>query len=645
MSGAAVVSGSRAAQLAKGALRRLAQAQQEPTPENYARAYAEEAGQPATVLPDRARAPLDRLLARSVEDSARREELLNAFMHGRWEQVSPALERLAPAPGGPAWAALIERLLRGLERGSRQWSMARKKESLQRVLDGSRSDAQRLQQRITSLLGAWESENTAAAEAAEPAVDAKADIAADIATEATAVNPPPLPAAATSAGAAADAAPLGPAAGAVIDAAHGPRGADSAVSAQGGPDGSPTTGPTNTATAWPATVGPWRAALAAGLPPGDLRAGELADALARLADQLVADGPTQATLVSLEQLCQTIQGLFAHRHRLLDQAGSLCIELGHSLADLAEDESWARGQAEALQARLADGLNARSVRAASEILAEARSSQARVRGERQAARDALKELLQRLLSEIGALDEQTGRFQDKVGEHLQTIERADSIDGLTGVVRELLDDSRAVQELVHDTHQRMMADHARASALEQQVRTLEGELRRLSDEVSTDALTQVANRRGLMQAFAAESARREAEDGAAPLAVGLIDIDNFKKLNDNLGHAAGDKALQALAAAVRDKLRPVDHLARFGGEEFVVLLPGTALAEAQQALTRLQRALSASLFMHDNKEVFVTFSAGVTAWRPGEALEAALERADEALYEAKRSGKNRTCTA
>ena len=613
------------AQLAKGALRRLAIAHQEPTPENYARAYAEEAGQGPEVLPERARALLERLAARWSDESARRGELVAAFMQGQWDQVASTLERggQGAAAQAQAWAMLLERLQRGLERGGRQWSAARKKESLQRVLDGSRSDMQRLQQRLTALLTAWEGDAPLAADPAETGEEGALTEAAD------AVDMTQAAAASAASDAAGDH-------GVAATSSFAP---DVAAPGAANPPRDEPVGD------WPRAVERLRLTVGAGLPPDERRAQALADRLGSLADELAAAGPTPPRLAELDRVCAEVCRLFAHRHHLAEQAGQLCAELGQGLVELAEDESWARGQAQTLRERLGEGLNARSMRAATAILAETRERHARVRDERNEARDALKQLIHRLLGEIGELGAQAGRFHDNVGRHAQAIEQAQTLGSLAGVVRELLDDSREVRDRVVQAQQRMASEQARASALEAKVRALEGELRKLSDEVCTDALTQVANRRGLAQAFAAETARREVEAGQAVLAVGLLDIDNFKKLNDKLGHAAGDKALTALAAAVRERLRPVDHLARFGGEEFVVLLPGTQVAEAQQALTRLQRALSAALFMHEQTEVFVTFSAGVTQWLPGESLESALERADEALYEAKHSGKNRTCAA
>jgi diguanylate cyclase len=286
----------------------------------------------------------------------------------------------------------------------------------------------------------------------------------------------------------------------------------------------------------------------------------------------------------------------------------------------------------------------RGVRSAADLLADTRQRQQALQAERRAARDALKDLLGRMLGEVDQLGEHTDRFHQAVSGHADAIARADSLEGLATVVTAMLQDSRDVQSAVGRSQQRLQHDRDQADGLERRVRELEAELRRLSDEVCTDALTQVANRRGLATAFAAEQARCQRAD-AAPLAVALMDVDNFKKLNDTLGHAAGDVALKSLAAAVRERLRPVDHLARFGGEEFVVLMPATALDEARQALSRLQRELTASLFMHEGQDVFVTFSAGVTLWRDCETLETTLARADEALYEAKRTGKNRTCTA
>jgi diguanylate cyclase len=328
---------------------------------------------------------------------------------------------------------------------------------------------------------------------------------------------------------------------------------------------------------------------------------------------------------------------------MFDQLGALCGELTASLTDLAENDSWAQGQCAAMQSKIDEGLSARGIRAVSELLRDTRERQGVLRAERERARDSLKGLITQMLSELDQLGSQTGNFHESVGRYADVIEKADSLESLAGVVREMVEESRTVQALVQQTQTRLQDEHARAQGLNQRVVELEGEMRRLSDEVSTDQLTQVANRRGLLQAFETERARLERT--GATMSIGLLDIDNFKRLNDTLGHAAGDQALKALAAVVGKTLRPTDSVARYGGEEFVVLLPDTPVEEGQQILTRLQRSLSVGLFMHEEKQVFVTFSAGVTAFRLGEPIEAALERADQALYDAKRNGKNRTCVA
>jgi diguanylate cyclase len=246
-----------------------------------------------------------------------------------------------------------------------------------------------------------------------------------------------------------------------------------------------------------------------------------------------------------------------------------------------------------------------------------------------------------MLQDLGQLNDHTGRFNAHLGRYVEVIGQADSLEGLADVVREMVDETRSVHTLVAETSGRLQDEHAKATALASRVQDLEKELQRLSDEVSTDQLTQVANRRGLLRQFESMSALSERQ--ASPLCVSILDLDNFKKLNDTLGHQTGDEALKFLARRVGDGLRPTDTLARYGGEEFVVLLPDTPVEEGQKVLTRVQRLLSAELFMHENKQTFVTFSAGVTLYRPGEPLEAALQRADEALYEAKRNVMNRTC--
>jgi diguanylate cyclase len=380
------------------------------------------------------------------------------------------------------------------------------------------------------------------------------------------------------------------------------------------------------------------------LPPGDEQAAALACDLGEQSEQWRDHGADPALVAAVESTCLHARTVFMQRHHLVDELGKLVRALTEGLTELAEDQSWARGQADALRANLDnETLSVRSVRAAADMLAQTRRQQERLRAERDRARSALRALVDGLSSELESLGGQTGKFSEELVRCTDDLERADSRDQMTSVLHEMLSASRSVQSGVAEATARIAANREQAEALTQRVQQLESELQRLSEQVSTDALTQVANRRGLAQAFEVEAARAERE--GKPLAVGLIDIDNFKKLNDSLGHAAGDAALKALAAQVRSALRPVDHVARFGGEEFVVLLPATAIDQAQEVLTRVQRGMSMGLFMHEGRDVLVTFSAGVTVWRVGESMDSAIERADSALYEAKRAGKNRTCMA
>ncbi|MEO8057662.1 MAG: diguanylate cyclase [Burkholderiales bacterium] len=584
------------AHLAKAALRRLAIDKLEPTPENYEHAYRMEAGGAAVaaLLPERGQRLIERLAQRAFDGeaaggAAAAAEFAQAVARGRWEVAERNLQN-APAPDASVIVALIERIVRGIDRGGRNWTQARKKDGLQRVLQGSRSDPRRLQQRLAQLLSSWETD--------------VADVSPEGQGEAEAVALP------------------------------GPAEALLAATQAALPQGAPGE--------WPRVLAPLGGSLQRALPASDEGVPhEVASALAALMLRLQAEGATKALVEELEALCGRAVQVLDHRHHLLGQLGGLCQELTASIADLAEDDSWAKGQCDAMRAKVDEGLTARGVRAVSELLRNTRERQSQIRAERAQARDSLKGLINRMLSELDELGSQTGNFHESVGRYADVIERADSLEGLAGVVREMVEESRTVQSLVRQTQSRLQEEHSRATGLTQRVSELETEMQRLSDEVCTDQLTQVANRRGLMQAFEAERARHERS--GAPLAIGLLDIDNFKRLNDELGHGAGDEALKSLAVLVGKTLRPTDLVARYGGEEFVVLLPETPMDEAQAILTRLQRTLTGGLFMHDQKQVFVTFSAGVTAYRLPERIEDALERADEGMYEAKRTGKNRTC--
>ena len=183
--------------------------------------------------------------------------------------------------------------------------------------------------------------------------------------------------------------------------------------------------------------------------------------------------------------------------------------------------------------------------------------------------------------------------------------------------------------LRHDLEQRV---HDRT-------RELEEANQQLAEASRTDSLTGLPNRRGFLE-LSDHEVKRSARAGA-PLSVVMMDLDRFKEINDRHGHAGGDDLLQAAAKRLRSVTRAQDLVARWGGEEFILLLPDTDSEAAAVAAEKVRAALGAYEFERNGTREAITASFGVAAHDPARALEATIAAADEALYRAKEAGRNR----
>lgn len=154
-----------------------------------------------------------------------------------------------------------------------------------------------------------------------------------------------------------------------------------------------------------------------------------------------------------------------------------------------------------------------------------------------------------------------------------------------------------------------------------------------------DELTGLANRRHMSTLLESERERSEARGERFCLAV--LDIDRFKRINDTHGHPAGDQVLKVFAAQALAAIRDADVLARWGGEEFMLMLPGTGLMAARLGLERLRTRAEALRVAHEGCELVFTLSAGLVEHLPGEPLAETIARADRALYQAKQQGRNK----
>jgi diguanylate cyclase len=247
------------------------------------------------------------------------------------------------------------------------------------------------------------------------------------------------------------------------------------------------------------------------------------------------------------------------------------------------------------------------------------------------------------IDELGKLSTATGDYHDSIENLAQQIRQTEDVNQLNVLLGEVLRETRSVQESTLRSRQEVLRAREEVNVAEVKIRDLENQLEEVSEKVLRDHLTGTLNRRGLGEAFDREIARAERQ--AQPLSIALLDIDNFKDLNDTLGHQAGDSALVHLAQVITDTMRPSDSVARFGGEEFMIVLPDSDTEQGAAVITRLQRELTKRFFLHDNRKLLITFSAGIASYLPGDTQAAVIARADRALYQAKRAGKNRVIVA
>ena len=210
------------------------------------------------------------------------------------------------------------------------------------------------------------------------------------------------------------------------------------------------------------------------------------------------------------------------------------------------------------------------------------------------------------------------------------------LDGLLGTMEQFRQQREAREEEVAE---RLRALAARVESMEQEARTFHEHLEIQRQKALVDALTGLPNRAAWSERLELEVARWQRYGGDLLLAV--LDVDLFKRINDDYGHLAGDKVLKLIAGELARRLRKTDFIARFGGEEFVVLLPSTPLQGGRQLMETLRQAIEACPFHFKGEGVIITLSIGLAAFGPQDAAESVFERADQALYKAKREGRNR----
>ncbi|MCM8599957.1 MAG: diguanylate cyclase [Candidatus Accumulibacter sp.] len=587
-------------EIARETLRRLAARRMAPSPENYHKLYNEIAGTTGDVIelfPERELRAIQSALPRETLVQQKFARRFDMAVNGRnWAQVRECVADLVRQLGEERdlpWTGLLAEFLRQWEGRQAGLTAARKREAVERVLSGAAGNNELLFGRLQGLVKSWST--SAPADEEIPLVGDEAEV------------------------------PQGsvPVVGDVVSDLAQRIGEESSE--------------LRDLFAYTFEV---------------LIAAQLGDE-----PELAADARVLARKVRHATTRQALSGLqagikrFAFRLEILTgdraelRAGLLNLLqlLLENVGELVVEDRWLVGQIAVVRDIFSGPINLRSIGDAELRLKEVIFKQSQLKHSLNEARESLKQMLAGFVDHLAEFADSTSDYHDKIEACAVKIGKAENITQLEDVLAEVIRETRIIQLNAQRSRDDLRATQQRVREADRKVSELQAELDRASALVRHDQLTGALNRRGLEEAFDKEVAR--AQRHHSTLCVAMLDIDNFKRLNDSLGHDAGDAALIHLATVIRETMRPQDTVARFGGEEFIIILPDTSLEDARKAIVRLQRELTRRIFLHDNNRQLITFSAGVSELRPGDTQASISKRADEAMYAAKQAGKNRVMVA
>lgn len=587
---------SNPSELARETLKTLAARKMPPTPDNYSRIYAEISGIPADG--DRSAEKVLRgiaeHLAQTPQSAPASIALKKVIGAEDWDQCLKEIEKILPKPGGEStlsWSDLIRDLLRQLETPHKGLTITRKKEGLETVLKRFTANPEALHDKLNGLIRSW---------AVSPVAASTAEI--DSISPATPAASGAVPASAAT--------------------AHHMPGEEAGMLAR-------------------------LAELLAQTLQGILGAlPELTQEVQVLVQQ-VRDVKTPEQLTAFaKQLRQFLikaelrAGDNAKVHEGLVRLLRLLVE---NVGEMVEDEDWLHGQVAILQEIIAKPIDRHAIADAERGLRDAIIKQGMLKQSLSEAKTTLKSLMTTFIDRLGEITESTGDYHQKIERYSQKIGKSNNLTELSHLLEDIMQDTRVIQASALRSHEELVGTRKQVQEAEAKIRKLEQELAQVSELLHQDQLTGALNRHGLDEAFEREATR--ADRSHTPVCVALLDIDNFKRLNDTMGHQIGDQALVHLSQVIKEALRPSDAVARYGGEEFIIVLPGIGLEEATATVERLQRELTKKFFLHENDRILITFSAGVALRAAQEPQEDVIGRADRAMYQAKHTGKNRVVVA